>query len=356
MGGTSRVNADLANYYAEQGHEVSILLLYSKPVDNFFQINPKVKIIYFFDEFPNTSGIFNKLKTIGVLILTILKLRLYFMKLSPDLIISFGDMANIMGIIANFQMKAKFLARIDLYPPMFPLNIFWDFLRKLTYPFAYRLVLANKDCRQWVNDNLPKAQSCIIDTPVAYPMVNSAPILPLELVNSRHIFIGVGRLVDIKGFDKLIKAFAQISPQLPDWQLVILGEGAERNNYQAQIDNLACADKIHLLGSCGNLGDWYQRADIFVLSSNTEAHGCVISEAMCYECAVIAFDCPVGPRNIINNNVNGILIENGNCEKLAQAMEYCAKNANIRENFTQNALKSREIYRVSVIAEQHLET
>ena len=94
-----------------------------------------------------------------------------------------------------------------------------------------------------------------------------------------------------------------------DWDLVILGNGEERDNLNHMTRNFGITDRVHFPGSVGNISEWYERADLFVLSSIVEGFPNVLLEALTYGLPCISFDCNTGPRDIIQDGFNGILVD-----------------------------------------------
>ena len=103
------------------------------------------------------------------------------------------------------------------------------------------------------------------------------------------------------------------------------------------IDTLELSNRVKLLGLVKDVEIYYKKASIFVLSSLTEGFPGVLCEAMGYGCAVISFDCPSAPREIITANKDGILIESKNIKELTNAMHYLVDNPKVREELSKNA-------------------
>ncbi len=120
--------------------------------------------------------------------------------------------------------------------------------------------------------------------------------------------LAVGRLHPVKGFDILIQAFALLAKYFPAWDLTIVGEGPERASLQAQIDELSLGSQIELVGRVGNIRDWYEASDLYVLSSRTEGLSNTLLEAMACGLPVVAFDCETGPREIVRTGIDGVLV------------------------------------------------
>ena len=121
--------------------------------------------------------------------------------------------------------------------------------------------------------------------------------------------LAVGRLEQQKGFDKLLQAFALLAKDYPTWDLVILGEGEQREHLEREVRILGMGGRVHLPGWVGNLPDWYHRADLFVMSSRFEGFPNVLVEAMGHGLPSVSFDCDTGPRDIIRSGVDGVLVK-----------------------------------------------
>lgn len=127
--------------------------------------------------------------------------------------------------------------------------------------------------------------------------------------------LAVGRYDYLKGFDLLIKAWKLVHNVHPDWKLRLVGDGCEK--FQIQIDEEGLSSCIETLGRTSHINEEYQHCSIYCLSSRKESFGLVIIEAKSFGIPCVAFDCPYGPREVINNGIDGLLVENGNCTELA---------------------------------------
>lgn len=138
---------------------------------------------------------------------------------------------------------------------------------------------------------------------------------------SEPYFIAVGRLVEQKGFDLLISAYAEalvLEPNLPI--LIILGEGEDKQMLERQIRNQNLQEHVFLYGYTDNPYPLIKHAQCFVLSSRHEGMPTVMIESLALGVPVIAFDCPTGPREIIQTNQCGVLVEYLNVNALAKAL------------------------------------
>jgi glycosyltransferase involved in cell wall biosynthesis len=137
---------------------------------------------------------------------------------------------------------------------------------------------------------------------------------PVDLTPPRRRLTGTGRLVAVgrlvhqKGFDLLLRAFARIAPEHPQWTLTIWGEGDRRRQLEALCTELGLLEQVALPGLTERPGQWLEDAEVFVLSSRFESFGNVITEAMVAGLPVVAFDCPWGPGEILRDGEDGLLV------------------------------------------------
>jgi glycosyltransferase involved in cell wall biosynthesis len=145
-----------------------------------------------------------------------------------------------------------------------------------------------------------------------------------------RLLIGaVGRLSAEKGFDCLIHAADRLLKSGLDAELIIVGDGDERPRLQSLVDELGCADRVHVLGYRNDTIELYEAMDVFALSSLREGLPNVVLEAMAIEVPVVATRVAGIPR-LIQPEENGLLVEAGDADALAGALSRLLTDANLR--------------------------
>jgi glycosyltransferase involved in cell wall biosynthesis len=173
----------------------------------------------------------------------------------------------------------------------------------------------------------------VVRIPNAAPTPDAA-LAPL----STPTVLAAGRLTPQKGFDRLIPAFAHVVDRHPEWQLRICGRGRQRPMLKALIASHALERNVTLAGAVSRLDTEMERASMFVLSSRFEGFPMVLLEAMSKGLPVVSFDCPTGPREVVEDGVNGLLVPPGDVLGLAAAMLQMVDQEQLRRDFGEHAL------------------
>jgi glycosyltransferase involved in cell wall biosynthesis len=226
-------------------------------------------------------------------------------------------------------------------------------LTRFAYPRADAVVALSEGVRRELIEDyaLPADSAVTIHNPVEVEaLATEAKDAPLPLAKDGVWIMGVGRLIRQKGFDRLIRAVAQL--KRPDARLVLVGEGPDRDALAAQARELGVT--LLMPGFVSQPMHWLAHADLFVLSSRWEGFGHVIVEAMVAGAPVIAFDCPHGPRDIIRHGENGLLVRDGDEAALAEAMSKSLNDRDVARRLSENARKDAVRFSSARIADQYL--
>ncbi len=146
-----------------------------------------------------------------------------------------------------------------------------------------------------------------------------------------RIIVAAGRLTRQKGFDLLIKAFAEVVAEHPDWQLRIHGDGREHGSLRRLIHRLHLYNHAFLMGGTTTLEQELAKGAMFVLSSRYEGFGMVLIEAMAHGLPVVSFDCSHGPSDIVTHGRDGLLVPPEDAVALAAAMKALIGDPSLRQ-------------------------
>ena len=356
-GGVERVLTLKANYFAEHfGYDITIILTEGKDKPLFYPLSDKVKVV-------NLNIGFEELWTcsfVKKIFVYLKKQRLYkklveaeLMHLRPDITISLlrREINFITGIrdgskkIGELHVNRANYRNFESGDSNFFKTIFAKFWMRSLVSKLKKLdrfvVLTHEDRQSWSE----LSNISVIPDPLSF-----VPTCVSTLTEKR--VIAVGRYVYQKGFDLLLQAWSKIEKQNPDWQLAIYGDG-NRTPYEMLVRQLGIdASRCHLYGPTTDIQQEYANSSLFVFSSRFEGFGMVLIEAMACGLPVVSFACPCGPKDIILDGENGLLIENGNVDALADGLSRLMSDDQLRNSMSQVGLDSVQRFNISKITER----
>ncbi len=342
-GGVERVLTTKANYLADVlGYDVYIILTDGKGKVPYYPLSPKIKVIHLdinFEELWHLSF----LKKIPVYLKKqkVFKRELtkVLMNIKPDITVSL--LRREINFITSIKDGSKKVGEIHV-----------NKLNYRNFEANETNFIKEKFAKWWMNSLISKLKKLDrfivlshedkgywheLDNVEVIP--NPLPFTPQKACdpNSPKV-IAVGRYVYQKGFDLLIDAWKIVNQKHPDWELHIYGNG-NKTDYTEQVNRNGIKN-CFLENAVNNIEDKYAESSIFVLSSRFEGFGMVLAEAMSCGLSCISFACPCGPKDIINDGVDGILVENNNIEKLAEKICYLIENPEKRKELGRNAARN----------------
>ncbi len=327
-GGAERVISTLAAKFYERKYPVTLVCLnYAEAV---FKIPDDLKIVYLVRR--KADNIYFRIYYAASIFF---KLGYLLYRIKPRCVVSFMTTANLWTGLTCLITNTNFIVSERTTPDhtIKRQRGFLKWLSTFIYAKADSIVLPVKgieNCLREIKGFKELTNYRIINNPVSH--FDSLTGLK---VNNRKFILGVGRLSYEKGFDQLIAAYAISKNKETD--LLIAGEGKEYEALNQQIQSLKLSDNVKLLGLKQNLQDYYSQAEMFVLPSRNEGSPNALIEAMSMGCTCIAMDCEFGPSEIIQDQSNGLLVEDGNIVKLSQAINSVLENPQLRDKLAANA-------------------
>lgn len=302
-GGAERVMSIIANYWAAQGHHVTLITIRAA-CEDFYRLHPLVRRIGF--------GLRER-----HILQNLIRLRREIRRTRPDAVISFMPTENVLSLLACVGLRIRNIICEHTDPPQAPPDILpLRALRYLLYRTAYALIVLSDRIRPWAEDLVPKNRVHVIPNPVALSLYGEFPPQPKPAGNT---IAAIGRLADTKGFDILISAFYHLAREHPHWSLVIIGEGPERSKLEAMVADLKLKDRVRFPGCMHDTIGFLRTADLFVMSSHYEGFPMTLIEAMACGLPVISTRWQ-GASEIIRDGIDGILVGLNDPEALATAM------------------------------------
>jgi glycosyltransferase involved in cell wall biosynthesis len=244
------------------------------------------------------------------------------------------------------------IGSIHIHPPAFPTKFVWSALQSLAFGQLSSVAALTQATAAWLRANTRARRIDVIPNPILWPVPESDPGIEPSTVckPDRKMLLAAGRLDPQKGFDLLIPAFAGLADKNPDWDLVILGEGAGRERLQAEISARGLESRVFLPGWAGNVAAWYARAQLYVMSSRFEGFPLTLAEAMAHGLPAISFDCDTGPRDIIRSGVDGFLIPPENVPALTEGLDRLMGDDGLRSTIASAAKQARDRFSMESVA------
>ena len=340
-GGIERVLTTKMNYLADKaGYEVWVILTDGKGKKPYFPLSDKIHIV-------NLDLNFEELWSLGFLkkiFVYLKKQRIYKKKLKealyeirPDITVStlrreinfitsikdgsrkVGEMHVNRANYRNFEANdtnalKKIFERIWMKSLVGKLKKLDQFV-----------VLTDEDRRNWHE----------LDNVTTIP--NPLNVFPtIESNQSARKVIAAGRYCYQKGFDLLLRAWAIVNEKHKDWHLDIYGAG-KNVEYKNLVNTLNICQNVGINPPTDNIYAKYADASIFVFSSRFEGFGMALLEAMATKLAVVSFACPCGPKDIISDGNDGVLVTNEDIQELADKICYLIENEEERKSMAENA-------------------
>lgn len=343
VGGADRMIVQKANYLADKmGYEIYIITDSQKERPMFFPLSPHVKHIDIdidFEQQYHQGLIIRSYYYLTLMHVYKKRLSQLLERIKPDIVIS------------TLGREMDFLTRLkDGSIKIGESHIAKAFCRNFHLAeqrgFCYKQIV--KYWRKKQENEIKKLDAFVVLTrhdaeswksvKEAYIIPNSLPFYPQQSSScTEKKIISIGRFTEQKGYERFIEAWSKVNRKHPDWKVAVYGEGEDRNKLESLIKEKGIENNFKLYRPVKNIQDKYLESSIYVMTSRFEGFGMVLAEAMACGVPCISFDCPHGPADIITHGEDGILVENGNTDKLAEAICKLIENEELRIQMGQKA-------------------
>lgn len=345
MGGTERVVQLLSAGFSRSGHSVTVITTTSRA--DFFELDAsvaRVRLDLTGSEPGRASSAKAALGTFVRVPRGLRRLRRGILDSDPDVVISFMEHANVLtaALIAH---RVPLLLTEHIDPSRHELGLGWRVLRRLLYRRAAFLVSVSNGVDEkfsW----MPSTKRLVIHNPIATEVSE----VTVDSSDQRAPYIAaMGRLCPQKGFDLLLDAFVPVADSHETLQLLILGAGRDLEALREQTLALGLQERVSFLGAIQNPFPLLSGAELFVMSSRWEGFPLSLFEALSCGVPVVSFDCPSGPSEIVQHDINGLLVPPEDTAALSEAIDLLLVNEQKRSAFAQAARTSVERFSINEI-------
>lgn len=334
-GGAEKIVSLKINSLIEDfGHDVFLITTGQRGKKNVYSLSSKVNQLDLNINYSSGRSFFhpiNLLKTIQ----HFFKLKSAFKNYNPDVIISVSQTPDqfFLPFIRRKTPKIK-----EFHSSGVSLNL--GFLKQKLFNLYKKynaLVLLNKDEKQY------------------YPFTNTFIIpnfidkreedLFTNYSNREKVIVAAGRIAPVKQFDHLIEAWKPIFEKYPEWEIHIYGEGDDELKNQLQtIQSDSEIKNLYFKGAVSDLDERMKKTSLYAMTSSTECFPMVLLEAMSNGVPIISYDCPNGPRNIISNQKEGLLVQVNNIESFSEKIENLISQSDTRIKFSNDAIQTSKCF------------
>ncbi|MAG75197.1 MAG: hypothetical protein CL811_00445 [Colwelliaceae bacterium] len=325
IGGTEKVTIHLANLLADNGCDVSIISLHQSKENTFFPVNEKVSLSSL------RSSPVSLMKQAITLSFSLAKQTSAF-----DVVIFSDTQLSILNFWLRLSGNGKIVSWEHFNSKIVTLFGSRWFGRRFAAWFSdLVVVLTEEDKRNWLDCFWVRRRIECIANPSSV-CLRSKPITE----SRSNTLLSVGRFTEQKGFDYLVEAWHLIPEEKrKEWKIKIIGpNGSAKPALKKRIEQLGLNDTIELAGASNDMRAEYDQADIYVMSSRYEGFGLTLIEAMSSGLPVVAFDCPMGPGEIIAEEF-GISVPATNIKALSEAIESLLSSDENRKHYSEQALR-----------------
>lgn len=332
-GGAERVMVNLADYLHRNGVRVTLVTQYI--CEEEYALPAGIPRILSEITPQEETG-----SRIGDFLARYRKLRRIFMELAPDCILSFIGKNNLMTLLCTRFTGIPAVVSVRGEPKSEYYNFPMRFLAKTLFACAAGVIVQTGAARDFFPPVIRK-KAVILKNPL-----NPAFVRERRTGRPDGRIVSVGRVDANKNHALILRAFARIAPEFPDTSLVIYGDGEKRRELIGKAQELGLSNRVQFPGAVSDVAEKIRTASAFVLSSGHEGMPNALIEAMCLGIPSISTDCPCGgPRELIEDGVNGYLIPVGDEEALADRLRRIFSDEEGAERMGKQAALLLEEYR-----------
>ena len=335
QGGAERVISILSSRMKQEGYTVEILLYYDREL--FYSLAPDVKV----------SSVEGKTKSKNIL-KNLVFIRKYFRK-NADIVLSFLAPFNMVALVAHLGLSLPIIVADRNDPRYIPSKFLMRKLRDFLYRFADGVVFQTTHNRDYFPQSVKK-KSTVIANPVDLKELSGTALL----ARKEKTIVSVGRIMEQKNQEMLIRAFATIQKKFPEYKLVIYGDDSNirhKQKLEEIISQNELNNKVFLRGNQKDVIKKILSSELFVLSSNYEGMPNALIEAMCVGLPCISTNVS-GATDVIQSGYNGEIVNVNDEKAITAAIIKLLSSSELRDLYAKNAIELNEKLETHKIMQQ----
>lgn len=344
FGGIERLVALKSNYWTSVfGYRVTILSTEQKGNPKVFHLNNSVEFLDLGINYDRSKSYFGS-KNLAKFFKNIKILKQQLNVLKPDFILVASHIP-MTYFIPFIRGKSKVIKEFHFTKYGRQRNLKSKVFNFFESKYDYLVVLSKEERQFYDTQNV-----VVIPNPLTFPVPGES-LLP-NAKDNKAIF--VGRLAPVKNLEGMINLWKNFIMLHPNWKLEIYGsyDDVYGQSIREKIIVDKMTDHIFLMGGTSNILKAIESAKLMLMTSHQECFPMVILESFALGVPVYAFNCPTGPRNIIEDCKNGCLIENGNITDFVNALDVFVKNENKQKSMSKFATETAKRYSLDIIMQK----
>ena len=337
-GGAERAAAALVSQFASLGHTATLFVLLGRT--SFYTLHENVQVVYLQ---PNDAS--EKFGTVQ----RAAKLRKLLRNMHPDVLVGMSPFMSAYAAICSAGLHTAAVGTERANPFILYADRRTTLLRKITSLLCKGFVCQTEKALSFFPSSV-RRKAAVIPNAVFNPLVYDTSV-PNE---REKVITALGRLDHNKGFDVLLRAFALIRAEMPDYTLTIYGEGEERDALHALALQLNVAPYVSMPGNRSDAILQIARSSVFVLSSRSEGMPNALLEAMASGTPCVSSRCEIGPEELISDGENGLLVPVEDAAALSDAVLRILRDDALSAFLSRHALSIRRTHDIGTITDQWL--
>ena len=345
-GGTERVATIVANGLSARGHNVVFLSMVEQAIEPVFEIDSSIRRITLSRKRAWISP--------GPAALPLVRqLKRVLEEEKPDYLIDIDIVLDVLVFLADGFRKTKVISWEHLNCAFEQRYLYRKLIQKITIAKSHKIVvLTEADRIMYQNIGTDSDKLIRIYNPMTTGFMADKSLADVRKDFSKPVILTLGRLVEVKGIDYLCEVAPQILEDNPDAKWFFVGEGPLDVALVGAARKHKLEDRLILTGAVSDVTQFLEKSTLLVMASRSEALPMVLLEARSYGIPMVAFDIATGPSDLIDDDVNGKLIDFPDADQMVNEINKLLIDEEKQQRYSQACFKDCDKFRLDTILDQ----